>query len=93
MDEGLVPQVFNWLMLLFILLFFTKKLVLVFGLDFFCPDRCEYKFGGLQSEMANMNTFWDLSEAVNRPSDPYSVREGVHLVHYNYINFASSMSI
>ncbi|KAL5682341.1 hypothetical protein ACJX0J_008726, partial [Zea mays] len=52
-----------------------------------------YKFGGLQSEMANMNTFWDLSEAVNRPSDPYSVREGVHLVHYNYINFASSIGI
>ena len=34
----------------------------------------------------NMNTFWDLVEAVNRP--PYgshSVRELVQLLHYYYI--------
>lgn len=67
--------------------------MLASGLDFCCPDRCEYKFGDLQSKMANMNTFWDLSEAVNRPSGSYSVREVVHLVHYYYINFACSMSI
>jgi len=67
--------------------------VLAFVLELCCADRREYKFGDLQSEMANMNTFWDLSEAVNRPSGSYSVREVVHLAHYYYINFASSMSI
>ena len=53
--------------------------MLAFGLELCCADRREYKFGDLQSEMANMNTFWELPEAVNRHSGSYSVRE-VHLV-------------
>jgi hypothetical protein len=33
----------------------------------------------------NMNTFWDLVEAVNRPHGSHSVRELVQLLHYYYI--------
>jgi hypothetical protein len=52
----------------------TRKLVLVVGLDFFCPDRRDYRFGDLQSEMESMNTFSVFSEVINRPSGSYSVR-------------------
>ena len=31
--------------------------MLAFVLELCCADRREYKFGDLQSEMANMNTF------------------------------------
>jgi hypothetical protein len=52
----------------------TRKLVLVVGLDFYYYDRRDYRYGDLQSEIANMNTFPALSEAINWPSGSYSVR-------------------
>lgn len=73
------------LLLLFILLFFTRKLVLAFGALFNCSDTILLIFN---QRWQNMNTFWDLVEAVNRPSGSCSVRELVHLLHYYYINFA-----
>ena len=86
MDEGLVPQAFNWIAVaIYSLILHTEAGAGIRG-SISTILILERKLVTFNQNWQNMNTFWDLVEAVNRP--PYgshSVRELVQLLHYYYI--------